>query len=212
MRPAPTCPRCGGLLRAPNVWSSDWSCPLHGSVYPFSVAARPSAEAVDHVRSIAQVPLWVPVRMPPGWLVSGVGQAGDERSGARATVLSCSGPAPLGGPADLVLVAEEPGVGLGARFAGLTGPDPGPEVTAGPPAAKVEAAGHPTPLWGLPVPDRAAFVGEAGGLWLWAVLWPAAAGLLLLEDPVLLDLREAAPESALEFGSLSPRLAEFGPG
>lgn len=212
MRPEPTCTRCVRALRAPNVWSSEWSCPVHGAVHPFFLAPRPCSEAVDLVRSIARVPLWLPARMPPGWLVSGVAHAGDERSGARATLLACSGPAPLGGPADLVLVAEDPGVGLGARFAGLSGPDPGAEITDGPPSAKVEAAGHPTPLWALPAQDRAGFVGAASGLWLWAVLWPAAAGLLLLEDLVLLDLREGVAETALEFGALSPRLAELPPG
>lgn len=148
--------------------------------------------------------------MPTGWLVSGVGHAGDERTGARATLLACSGPAPLGGPADMVLVAEEPGVGLGARFAGLAGPDPGPEVTDAVPHAKVEAAGHPTPLWSLPADDRAGFVGAAKGLWLWAVLWPVDAGLLLLEDLVLQDARESVPEPMVDFGAPSPRLT--GPG
>lgn len=156
--------------------------------------------------SIAGVPLWLPAPMPTGWLVSGVGHAGDERTGARATVLACSGPAPLGGPGDMVLVAEDPGVGLGARFAGLAGPDPGSEITDAPPHAKVEAAGHPTPLWSLPADDRAAFVGAAKGLWLWAVLWPAAAGLLLLEDLVLHDARDGAPDPTVDFGALSPRL------
>ncbi len=64
----------------------------------------------------------------------------------------------------------------------------------------------------LPGDDRAAFVGEAKGLWLWAVLWPAAAGLLLLEDLTLLDLREGIPAAAVDFGSLSPRLTEPFPG
>jgi hypothetical protein len=181
-------------------------------VAPFSLAPRPCLEALDHVCSGAQVPLWLPFPMPTGWLVSGVGSAGDERTGARATLLACSGPAPLGGPADLVLVAEEPGVGLGARFAALPAPDPGPDISAMAPQAKVEAASHPTPLWALPGDDRAAFVGEAKGLWLWAVLWPAAAGLLLLEDLTLLDLREGIPAAAVDFGSLSPRLTEPFPG
>lgn len=48
----------------------------------------------------------------------GGASAGDERTGARATAVALAGPSPLGGPADLVLVAEEPGVGLGARLAG----------------------------------------------------------------------------------------------
>ncbi len=180
---------------------------MHGGVHPFFLAPRPCSAALDNVRSLAQVPLWLPVPMPARWVVSGMGHAGDERTGACATLLACSGPAPLGGPGDLVLVAEEPGVGLGARFAGLTGPDPGPEIGSGVPDGKVEAAGHPTPVWSLPAAaDRAAFVGEAKGLWLWAVLWPPDAALLLLEYLALQDLRDAAPEAVVDFGALSPRL------
>ncbi len=53
------------------------------------------------------------------------------------------------------------------------------------------AAGHPTALWRAPsAADRVALVGEAGGVWLWAVLWPPAAELLLLEHVELADLRE----------------------
>ena len=36
-----------------------------------------------------------------------------------------------------------------------------------------------------------AFVGEALGVWLWAVLWPPAAELVLLEHVELHDLRDA---------------------
>jgi hypothetical protein len=48
-------------------------------------------------------------------------------------------------------------------------------------------------------------VGEAEGLWLWAVLWPADAGYLFAEDVNLHDLREAAP-GPLIFGVPSPYL------
>ncbi len=109
---------------------------------------------------------------------------------------------------ELVLVAEEPGVGLGARYAGLPGPDPG-FVAEGQAHAKVLAAGHPTALWWVDgSPDRATYVGEAMGNWLWAVLWPAdSAGALLLEDLILTDLREVRPEiDLLPLGALSPRL------
>ena len=140
----------------------------------------------------AAVPLWSPLPLLPGWTVTGLALVGDERGGARATALALSGPSPLGGPADLVLVAEEPGTGLGARIAGIDGVDPG-DVVRGAPEAKVEAAGHPTALWrGPSADDRVAFVGEASGVWLHAVLWPPAAELVLLEHVVLHDLRHAA--------------------
>ena len=58
--------------------------------------------------------------------------------------MACTGPGPLGGVGELILVAEERGVGLGARYAGIDGPDPGPYMSVEKPAqAKVLAAGRP---------------------------------------------------------------------
>jgi hypothetical protein len=188
--------------------TSSWDCERHGPVQPFHVVAHPSVEAVHKVATSCGVPLWAPLPLLPGWTLTGIATAGDERGPAKATVLALAGPSPLGGPADLLLVAEEPGVGLGARFAGLEEVDPGLTVV-GQPDAKVEAAGHPTALWRSPsADDRAAFVGEAMGVWLWAVLWPPAAELVLLEHVVLHDLRHVAHESVdLPVGAPSPRLS-----
>ena len=41
------------------------------------------------------------------------------------------------------MVSEEPGVGLGARCAGVSQTDPGAEIEGGPPDAKVRIDGHP---------------------------------------------------------------------
>jgi hypothetical protein len=185
----------------------------HGPVAPLYVYGVPTPEKLRQVAERAAVPLWLPHPAPGGWLVTGLATAGDERTGARATVLALSGPAPLGGAGECVLVAEEPGLGLGAHYAGLAGPDPGDGFDDGPPHAKVEAAGHPTALWALPgAPDRAVYAGEAKGNWLWAVLWPADAGVLLVEDILLADLRER-PVLADEcgFGACSPRLVPPAP-
>ena len=152
------------------------------------------------------MPVWLPWPLPQGWVVTGFTYAGDQRSGAVATVVACSGPAPLGGAGELLLVAEEPGIGLGARYAGLHGTDPGGDFGSGAPHAKVEAAGHPTPLWCLDAPDAAVYVGEAKGQWLWSILWPANAGVLLLEDVHLRDLRSDPVLPDLPYGALSPRL------
>jgi hypothetical protein len=174
-------------------------------VAPFHLAPRVCADALDHVVAQAVVPVWLPYPMLPGWTVSGVGHAGDDRTGGRASLVALSGPSPLSGPADLFLVAEEPGVGLGAHLAGLPGPDPGIAADETP-AVKVQAAGHPTPLWSSPAPnDRAVFAGEAKGLWLWAVVWPADAALIFLENVELTDIRETEPRDVL-FGAPTPRL------
>jgi hypothetical protein len=168
--------------------------------------ARPSADCLEHLVRNARVPVWLPWPLPQGWLVTGFAYAGDERTGALATVVACSGPSPLGGAGELLLVAEEPGIGLGARYAGLPGPDPGDGLGVGAPHAKIEAAGHPTALWCLDAPQAATYVGEAKGNWLWAVLWPESAGVLLLEDLHLRDLRSYQPLPDLPYGALSPRL------
>lgn len=182
--------------------SSDWSCATHGPVQPYH---RGRVEVLGQVSAHARVPVWATRPLLPGWTLGGVGWCGDDRSGATATLVALAGPSPLGGPADLLLVAEEPGVGLGARVAGLEGSDPG-DLTVRAPEAKVLASGHPTPLWRCPSGnDRVAFVGEASGVWLWAVLWPPAAELVLLEHVELFDVRED-PSYELPLGAPSPRV------
>lgn len=198
---------------------SEWRCDGCGPVVPLHVPRHINAEvmasAVAEVsRRGGSVPLWCPWPLPRGWTVTGVAWAADERSGARAGVVAGSGPAPLtGGPADLVLVAESPGVGLASRYAGLAEPDPGRLVAetmaANPPHAKVKAGGHPVPLWSLPsLQDRSVYAGEAHGVWLMAVLWPASAGYLLADDDLALrDLTDWLPPE-LVYGARSERLGD----
>jgi hypothetical protein len=210
MRGEPSCPKCGGRVRAPGLFADSWQCDAHGTVQPLQPVIPPSVEALDVVVHRAQVPVWMPWPLPVGWLFAGVANAGDDRSGGRATAVACSGPGPLGGFGELVLVAEELGVGLGARYAGIEGPDPGPDICAdGPPHAKLLAGGRPTPLWHVrqAPADRAVFAGEALGLWLWAIVWPEQSALLMYDELVLTDLREAGAEVGLvPCGALSPRL------
>ncbi len=205
-----TCTRCDGPVHAPGLWNSAWRCDEHGPVAPLQPIGRPAPDSLDLLRSKARVPVWIPWPLPLGWLVTGYAHAGDERTGALATLVGCSGPAPLGGAADMVLVAEGPGLGLGARLAGLAGPDPGAGFDDGAPHAKVDAGGHPTAMWNIDAgPECAVFVGEAKGAWIWAILWPAAAGLLLLEDLGLADVAESAPTFDVPHGALMPRLAQL---
>ena len=206
-------------MRAPDLMYSEWRCDGCGPVLPLHVAEHISAEILDtvlarvrHARGDLTVPVWCPWPLPAGWMVTGIGWVGDDRDGVRATALACSGPAPVqGGPADVVFVAEEPGVGLGTRLAGIPGPDPGPFLEGmqghGPAHAKVRAAGWPTPLWSVKsAEDRSAYVGEAKGMWLYAVAWPAAAGYVLAEDLFLSDLVDEGAPSELVFGAPSPYL------
>lgn len=173
---------------------------------PLHHPGRPSYATLTAVAQAARVPVWLPRPLPPAWLVAGATYAGDERRGGRATVVACTGPNPVGGPADLLLVAEEPGIGLGARYAATPGVDPGEGIGKGQAHAQVRVHGHEAPLWCVPSKaDRAVYVGEASGLWLWLVLAPASAGALLVEDLMLVDLRSELP-AGLIFAPLSPLL------
>jgi hypothetical protein len=106
----------------------------------------------------------------------------------------------------MLLVSEELGVGLGAGCAGLAGPDPGNDFAAGPPHALVRFGHHEFPVWNVDAPGRAAFVGEVMGNWLWLILWPDTAGVLLVEPLELRDLRDPGQDLDLPFGAQSPRL------
>jgi hypothetical protein len=118
----------------------------------------------------------------------------------------------MGGPADLMFVAEEPGVGLGARFAGVEGADPGAAVQQEP-HAKLEVESRPVPLWWVDCPgDRAVYVGQWRGRWLWAVLRPQSAGVMLLEDLPVADLRDLGHEAdLLPYGTPPPWLTHDTP-
>jgi hypothetical protein len=220
-------------VRPPDLMNVQWRCPTCGPVAPLSVAPRVGAEVLASVRDrirahggLAEigrgmveepVPLWCPWPLPTGWTVTGVGWAGDERRSPRATAVVVSGPAPFSpGPADIVFVAEELGVGLGSGLGGLGTVDANPPLDAGPalrdavthtaPQAKVRADGHPTPLWAVPCgPDRSVHVGEARAMWLYAISWPPEAAYVLTDGIRLHDLAESVP-AELVYGADSGRL------
>lgn len=201
------CPRCAGPLQPPGLFSSQWRCDRHGSVAPLHAPATPSARSLLALAAASDVPVWLPWPLPAGWVLAGAAHVGDERTAASAVVVALAGPSPRGGPADVLLVAEQPGVGLGAALAGLADPDPAPSVFQPSPSTKVSVAGHPAPLWEVAAaPDRAVYVGEAGGCWLWAVVWPSEVALELHDDVALLDLRDPGHALDLPVGALSPRL------
>jgi hypothetical protein len=207
-----TCPRCGADLRPPGLWSDAFTCAVHGGVAPLHPAVPGSREALRQLSLRSQVPLWLPWPLPSGWLVSGVRVAGDDHSGPVATVLACSGPNPLvveptdPHQADVLLVAEQPGVGLAERLVGLGGLDPGNVEALGAPNLKLIVGGHDTPLWALDTDGVAAYVGEAAGVWLWTIAWPQTALAVLLEQFELRDVRDIDQLPDLPYGARSPRL------
>jgi hypothetical protein len=206
MSGVPTCPRCGGPVSGPAPPSVAWHCHWHGEVFPLYTAYSVAGDGLGVLLLDAAVPVWLPWPLPAGWLVTGFAGAGDGDTGVRACVVALAGPNPIGGLGDMLLISEEPGIGLGARLAGITGPDPGEGFAAGPPHALVRFGKHEFPLWHVAAPQRAAFAGEVLGNWLWIVLWPDTAGVLLVEALPLRDLRDPGQDLDLPFGPRSPRL------
>jgi len=203
------CPRCPiPVLEADGAW---W-CPEHGAVPPLR---RPSVSSydgfVEHLSAAGSFPTYLPWPLSPGWRVTDFGVVGADPERAVATVACCAGVSELDGTVDVTVVSEEPGTGLGARCAGTPGADPGPEVGDGPATVHVRIGGHEVAMWAVSMSatdqnfDRTVLVGEADGRWLWLVLRPASAILLLRADWILRDVSGIGPPLVeLPFGGPPP--------
>lgn len=206
---APGCPRCA----APVTEEPDgWSCQDHGPIVPLWRPDEAGYETfAEHLRLAGGTPSLMPWPLSPGWLVTDFGCVVRPGLEARAGFVSCSGTSEHDGVVELTTVSEEPGVGLGARCAGVRRTDPGADIGDGPPHARVRIDGRPTPLWSLSTSeddvtfDRSVFAGEAHGRWLWLVLRPASAALLLEDEWILLDANDLGPELIdVPFGGSPP--------
>ncbi|MCW2767122.1 MAG: hypothetical protein JWO11_3081 [Nocardioides sp.] len=193
------CPRCSApvaeLTLGPDV---DWSCPEHGSVVPLWRPSEASYDAfAEHLKTASSFPTYLPWPMSPGWTVTDFAVVGDGADRTRATMTCSSGTSELDGPVDVLVVTEEAGTGLGARCAGTRHDDPG--VGEGPPTVRVRIESVQVPLWPVSTSgqpgewDRSVVVGEAHGRWLWIVLRPASAILLLQDDWILRDVSRLGP-------------------
>lgn len=150
-----------------------------------------------HVCSTSRVPVWLPWPLPESWVISDVVPVGDDVRGLSAVGTVLTGPNPLGGPAEMLVVAEEPGVGLAAGVVGLDGTDPG-DVVRSAPYTHVDIDDHPVPMWLVPDgSDEAAIVGERDMVWLWVVVRPAAAGPMLVDRMSFADARTLGEEVRL---------------
>jgi len=177
------CPRCSTPV-ARHGTDGRYSCPEHGVVRPLWRPVVPSYDGFVDLLALAEsFPTHLPWPLGPGWQVTDFAVV----PGA-ATAVSLAGTSEQDGPVEITVVTEESGVGLGPRIA-RTG-EPGPEIGEGPPSARVKVEGMPVQLWPMslfPVDtgeqagewDRSVLVGEAGGRWLWLVLRPASAVLLV---------------------------------
>ncbi len=220
MRLPPQCPRCG-LEVAPR--NDDWVCHSHGAVPPLWRPEQASYEDLaDQLRSSPELATYLPWPLPLGWAVTDFGVVGNTPADARATLACCSGASEFDGHVDLVIVTEEPGTGLGARCAGLADWDPAQVVADTAPSARIKVEGVGVALWTVStwtgstetestsgaddVLDRAVFVGEAAGRWLWLVFRPASAMLLLNSEWLLQDVSDLGPALLeVEFGGPPPR-------
>ena len=210
------CPRCPTPLEGSfdGETGDTWSCPDHG---PTPVLRRPDQASYDGfaeaLSAAGEFPTYLPWPMSPGWSVSDFAVVGEPHGGhdAHATMTCSSGTSALDGPVDVFVVAEESGTGLGARCAGTVHLDPGPEIGAGPPTVRVRIGSQSVPLWAVSTStsdldlDRSVVAGEAGGRWLWVVLRPASAVLLLRDEWILRDVSGIGPPLVeMSFGGPSP--------
>jgi len=164
---------------------------------------------VEALRVARDFPTYLPWPMSPGWWVSDVGVVGEGP--ARATVTCSSGTSALDGPVDVCVVTEESGTGLGSRCAGTLALDHGAEIGLGPPSVRVRVLSQAVPLWAVSTAgsdvelDRAVLAGEYDGRWLWVVLRPASAMLLLRDEWMLRDVSGLGPALVeLPFGGPRP--------
>lgn len=202
------CPRCREpLVRAPE---GD-RCVLHGAVPPLWLPDEVTYDGfAEHLRVAGEFPTYLPWPMGPGWAVTEFGAVVDAEGRPSATLTCCSGTSELDGPVDVFVVSEE-GRGLGARCAGLLHDDPGPDVGEGRPPVRVRIDARTVPLWAVSTSrsdhefDRSVFAGEAFGRWLWIVLRPASAMLLLRDDWILRDVSGMGPPLVeMPFGGPRP--------
>lgn len=199
MRLEPECPRCPSAVTPGGAGGAQ--CPTHGPVPPLWRPREPDYGSFGEYLLRAQhLPTWLPWPIAPGWEVTDFGYVAPEGGTPRAAFASCAGPSDLDGVVELTVVTEEPGVGLGARAAGVPFTDPGQDTMAGPPAARLRIDGSSVPVWAVStsdVPgdlDRSVFAGEAQGRWVWLVLRPASAALLLQDMWALQDVSGLGPE------------------
>jgi hypothetical protein len=192
------CPRC----RQPVDATAEDGCSGHGAgpvLWRADVATY--GAFVEHLAVARDFPTYLPWPMAPGWAVSDFAVVTEPAGVPLATLTCVSGTSELDGPVDALLVAEEPGVGLGARCAGLPGGDPGHEMGDQQPVVRVRIGSLTTALWTVSTSrddrahelDRTVLAGEALGRWLWVVLRPASAVLLMRDDWILRDVVGGGP-------------------
>ena len=213
MRLEPGCPRCSAAVSASG---SSWTCPTHGAITPLWRAEDPEYDAfAEYLRLSKPLQTWLPWPLPTDWKVTDFGCVAVEGRSALAAYATCTGTSEADGLVEVTAVTEEPGVGLAARCGGVVHTDPGREALVGPPPARIRVDGATVPLWAVSTTgpasdteaaaagtlDRSVLAGEALGRWLWLVIRPASAALLLPEIGGFQDVSVLGPQLVtLPFG------------
>ncbi|NYG60480.1 hypothetical protein BJ980_003403 [Nocardioides daedukensis] len=203
-----TCPRCP----APTIPAAGSpSCPTHGEVAPLWRPRVASYDALaEHLAHADGFPTYLPWPMAADWRVTDFGVVRGS-NGPRATMSAVAGWTDADGPVELLVVSEEAGTGLGARVARTVHSDPGSTIQADRPAVRIRLDSQQVPLWAIPTDDAheametSVLAGEAHGRWLWLVVRPASAVMVLHKDWLLADVSGiGAPLLELAFGGPAP--------
>ncbi|HEX4191083.1 MAG TPA: DUF6758 family protein [Marmoricola sp.] len=205
---AASCPRCTSPVTEAD---GRYACGVHGTIHPLWRPAVADYETfAELVGRSEDLPTYLPWPMSPGWSIADFGcVAGAGRT--YATVTTTVGTSDLDGPVEVTVISEDPGVGLGSRCAGTTYDDPGEQIGLGPHAIHVRAGGRQVPMWAVDstleddLLAKSVFAGEADGRWLWLVIRPASAALLLRDEWLLADVTGFGPEALeMPFGGSRP--------
>lgn len=180
---------------------------MHGPVPALWRAARSDYVSFSHhLRLSDDFPTTVPWPLADGWWVTDFATVHDG-SRARATLVAVRGWTEADGPVETVVICEEPGVGLGARAADAVHTDPGAHL--GDERLRVRVDGRFRSFWPVTGPahegERSVVAGEVDGRWMWLVLRPASALLLLAGGFHLVDVSGRGPSLLeLPFGGPPP--------
>jgi len=206
-----SCPRCTREVSvAAHAGDGSVECSVHGVVAPL---ARPHQVNFDGLREVSdlvpELPIYLPWPMSPRWSIADFGCVAGRSSATFSVIVGSTIP---DGRVEVSVISEDPGVGLGARCAGLAGVDPGKQaegdVNGERPATYVRIDSRAVPLWIIKNIDpdadpfaTTAFAGEADGRWLWVIVRPASAALLMRDDWLLTDIAGIAQDAlGMPFG------------
>jgi hypothetical protein len=201
-----SCPRCTSAVTADP---DGHRCPNHGEINPLLRPTHVGYDAfAEMMQQVVDAPTYLPWPMSPGWSIADFACVGG--AGPTATVTTTVGTSALDGHVEVTIVSEDPGVGLGARCAAVDVIDPGGSLIEEAPAVRVRAGGRAVALWPIdggdgPPLERSVFAGECDGRWLWLVMRPASAALLLHDEWLLADVTGFGPEAIeMPFGGDRP--------